>query len=86
MAAFPADGRTGRELIATADVEMYRVKLASGAGSTGGAPSAPTEGLHEPTTGRHESFGVLANSYRPDRNANRKRSSPSLEEAEPLAD
>jgi diguanylate cyclase (GGDEF)-like protein len=30
VAAFPADGRTGRELIAKADVEMYRVKLAAG--------------------------------------------------------
>ncbi len=38
VAAFPADGRTGRELIATADVEMYRVKLAA----SGGA--APTVG------------------------------------------
>ena len=30
--AFPGDGRTARELIATADVDMYRVKLAAGAG------------------------------------------------------
>jgi diguanylate cyclase (GGDEF)-like protein len=29
-AAFPDDGRTARELIATADVAMYRVKLAAG--------------------------------------------------------
>ena len=33
-AAFPIDGRTARELIATADVEMYRVKLAAGALAT----------------------------------------------------
>ena len=31
--AFPVDGRTARELIATADVEMYRVKLAAGSAS-----------------------------------------------------
>ena len=29
-AAFPVDGRTARELIATADVEMYRVKREGG--------------------------------------------------------
>ena len=32
VSAFPADGRTARELIATADVDMYRVKLAAGSG------------------------------------------------------
>ena len=40
IAAFPADGRTGRELIATADVEMYRVKLAIG--GVGAAAIGPT--------------------------------------------
>ena len=33
VAAFPGDGRTARELIATADVEMYRVKLAASGGT-----------------------------------------------------
>jgi diguanylate cyclase (GGDEF)-like protein len=44
VATFPTDGRTGRELIATADVEMYRVKLASSTGVlpvTGGPPPEP---------------------------------------------
>ncbi len=41
VAAFPTDGRTARELIATADVEMYRVKLAAGGALTpSGAPAS----------------------------------------------
>ena len=56
VAAFPADGRTGRELIATADVEMYRVKLAAttGAGAPAAEPNPASRG------GRHEPIGVLA--------------------------
>ena len=41
VSAFPTDGRTARELIATADVDMYRVKLAAGSGLP-----APTAGGH----------------------------------------
>jgi len=47
VATFPTDGRTGRELIATADVEMYRVKLASSSGvvpGTSGDPAPDPDG------------------------------------------
>jgi diguanylate cyclase (GGDEF)-like protein len=44
VAAFPADGRTGRELIATADVEMYRVKLAASGGAATTVGLAPVGG------------------------------------------
>ena len=79
VSAFPVDGRTGRELIATADVEMYRVKLASGTGSLATGPSEPGGGRHEPVARRAESYRALR---RPDR----KRGTESLEEADPIAD
>jgi diguanylate cyclase (GGDEF)-like protein len=43
VAAFPTDGRTGSELIAIADVEMYRVKVETGLADPGvpsGRPAA----------------------------------------------
>ena len=79
VSAFPVDGRTGRELIATADVEMYRVKLAGGTGSLATGPSEPGGRRHEPVA-RH------ADSYRTLRRPDRKRGSESLEEADPVAD
>ena len=49
VAAFPGDGRTARELIATADVEMYRVKLAASGGTiVAGAAASGFGGRHEP--------------------------------------
>ncbi|MGZ8527669.1 MAG: diguanylate cyclase, partial [Candidatus Limnocylindrales bacterium] len=86
VAAFPADGRTGRELIATADVEMYRVKLASGTGSPATAPSAPSSGRHEPSSSRHEPGGAFAESYRPGVSSRQKRGAESLEGAGPVVD
>ena len=48
-AGFPADGRTARELIATADVAMYRVKLAAGApGGPGDVTAATLTTRREP--------------------------------------
>jgi diguanylate cyclase (GGDEF)-like protein len=82
VAAFPSDGRTGRELIATADVQMYRVKLASGSGPAGGEQraSGPAGG------GRHEPIGILAAAGRTAHGDGRTLGSPSLDEAEPTAD
>jgi diguanylate cyclase (GGDEF)-like protein len=47
VSSFPEDGRTARELIATADVAMYRVKLASSGPASTGAPARG--GRTEPT-------------------------------------
>jgi diguanylate cyclase (GGDEF)-like protein len=47
-AAFPVDGRTARELIATADVEMYRVKLAASGAPVPSGASIGTASRHEP--------------------------------------
>jgi diguanylate cyclase (GGDEF)-like protein len=63
VSAFPADGRTGRELIATADVEMYRVKLASGAIVPAGG-SVASSGPVAPSVGRHEPVGSVAEGSR----------------------
>jgi diguanylate cyclase (GGDEF)-like protein len=79
VAAFPVDGRNGRELIATADVEMYRVKLASGGGSPPTASSGPS--------GRpHEAVAVRTTSGRARLGLVRTRGTESLEEADPIAD
>ncbi|MEO8229296.1 MAG: diguanylate cyclase [Chloroflexota bacterium] len=79
VAAFPVDGRTGRELIATADVEMYRVKLASGTGS----PATSSSGA---SVGRHEPVGVRATPGRARLGLVRTRGAEQLEEADPIAD
>ena len=47
VAAFPADGRTGSELIAVADGEMYRVKVEA-VGPTPALPSGRPAGAHRP--------------------------------------
>jgi diguanylate cyclase (GGDEF)-like protein len=49
VSAFPDDGRTARELIATADVDMYRVKLAAGSGLA--ASTVGSRVLGEPSGG-----------------------------------
>jgi diguanylate cyclase (GGDEF)-like protein len=79
IAAFPADGRTGRELIAAADVDMYRVKLAAGAAVVGALSGAP--GLKRPG-----STGGRAEAVRPRRPTARTRASQPRAEVDPVAD
>ncbi len=79
ISSFPLDGRTGRELIATADVDMYRVKLAAGANVLGPPASAPGGGRTEPISGR-------TGAARPRRQPTRGRTDPSRFEVDPLVD
>jgi diguanylate cyclase (GGDEF)-like protein len=79
VSAFPVDGRTARELIATADVEMYRVKLASGAGATVNEPTEAGDGRLEPVARN-------APRSRPLHSSGWRRGSELREEADPIAD
>ncbi len=70
-AAFPIDGRTARELIATADVEMYRVKLAAGS----------------PASARDVSAASMSTRREPARRpAARSRATHRVEAADPIGD
>jgi diguanylate cyclase (GGDEF)-like protein len=86
VSAFPADGRTGRELIATADVEMYRVKLASGGGPPSATEMSAPSPAGTPSGGRPEPVAVLLESGRAGRGPSRRRSSAPFEEAGPVPD
>ncbi len=55
VAAFPADGRTGSELIAVADGEMYRVKV-----ETGQATDRPTDRPTRARRARGAQVGAIA--------------------------
>ncbi len=79
IAAFPTDGRTGRELIATADIEMYRVKLASGSAVLGGPAAAFG-------AGRTEAIGGRSEAVRPRRTPARGRGTQPQAEVDPVAD
>ena len=85
VAGFPVDGRTARELIATADVEMYRVKLATSGAATLGVGSAGGPGTAQAGPSAGSPLG-RSEAVRPRRTTVRARGSRSIEEVDPIVD
>ena len=71
VATFPADGRTGTELIAAADVALYKVKRGGGHDAAAAGKADPGKGAAasdgSPTSARHPYHVAVLDATAPDR-------------------